>query len=53
MPPIAVISWSALAVAASAGRKASIAISWSVMSTGVPKTVVVLRNESIPRSVSS
>ena len=35
----------ASAVSASAGKKASIASSESVISTGVPNTVVVLKNE--------
>src|SRR5688572_6082812 len=38
-------------VKASAGKKDSSAISESVISTGVPKIVVVLRKESVPCSV--
>jgi len=41
----------ASAVAASAGKKASKASSDSVMSSGVPNTVVVLKNERMPCSV--
>jgi hypothetical protein len=41
------------AVAASAGKKDSIANSDRVISTGVPKTVVVLKNERTPPSVAN
>ena len=39
-------------VTALAGKKDSNASSERVMSTGVPKTVVVLRNERMPTSVT-
>ena len=39
------------AVAASAGKNDSIASSASVTSTGVPKIVVVEKNDSVPASV--
>src|SRR5215213_553142 len=39
-------------VLSSAGKKVSSAISETVTSTGVPKTVVVLMNESVPNCVS-
>jgi hypothetical protein len=42
----------ASAVAVSAGRKASIAISDSVMSTGVPNTVVMLISDKASPSIS-
>jgi hypothetical protein len=38
-------------VVASAGKKVSSASSESVMSTGVPKTVVVLKSDNVPISV--
>jgi hypothetical protein len=41
------------AVAPSAGKRDSIASSDNVMSTGVPKTVVVLTNDSTPDSLAS
>ena len=44
---------SAAAVAASAGKNDSTASSDSVMSTGVPKMVVVLKNDSTPPGVES
>ena len=40
-------------VAASAGKKVSSASSDSVMSTGVPNTVVVLMNDSVPAGASA
>ena len=43
----------ARAVPASAGKNASTASSANVTSTGVPNTVVVLRNASVPSSVTS
>src|SRR5262249_24219156 len=43
----------ARAVASSAGKNDSIASSDSVTSTGVPNTVVVLKNDSVPASVTS
>ena len=46
------VAWSSAALSASAGKKASIASSDSVMSSGVPNTVVIDRNESTPASVS-
>lgn len=44
---------SAIAVAASSGRKVSIVTSASVTSVAVPKTVVVERSDSTPAPVSS
>src|SRR5262249_607035 len=41
------------AVASSAGKNDSIASSDTVTSTGVPNTVVVLKNDSLPPSVTS
>jgi hypothetical protein len=43
---------STAAVAGSAGKKVSSASSESVMSTGVPKTVVVLMNDRVPASLA-
>ena len=46
------IRCNASVVTALAGKKDSNASSERVMSTGVPKTVVVLRNERMPTSVT-
>src|SRR5215831_15328081 len=43
----------ARAVASSAGKNDSIASSDTVTSTGVPNTVVVLKNDSLPAGVTS